>query len=217
MDNIQKIIGYTYSDASLLREALTHSSYVNENGGKSYERLEYLGDALVDFIVGEYFFTSFPNQSEGALTNLRKMAVCEEELCSVKCMQELSNHIIRGKGTSINDKIKADVFEAVTASIYLDGGLGEARKFVIRNVDLAPESLKERHEDYKSILTEIVRKNKKSISFEVISTFGPDHEKKYEVGVIIDGKRISSAISIGKKRAEQISAKIALSKLKEEI
>ena len=141
------------------------------------------------------------------------MAVCEEELCRATCMQKLSTMILHGKGTVVNDKIKADVFEALSASIYLDGGMSEARKFVIRNIDLVPESLKERHEDYKSIITEIVRKNKKTISFEVLKTSGPDHEKVYEVAVIVDKVVLATASAIGKKRAEQLSSKLALQSL----
>ncbi len=213
MIEAEKIIGYTFSDKSILDQALTHTSFVNENGGRSYERLEFFGDALVDFLVGEYFFEKFPSYSEGLLTELRKMAVCEEELCLANCMTKLSCFVRHGKGTAVNDKIKADVFESVTAGIYLDGGINEARKFVIRNIDLVPESLKERHEDYKSILTETVRKNKKNISFEVLKTFGLDHEKNYEVAVLIDGKIVATATSIGKKRAEQKASKLALQKL----
>ena len=213
MEQVEKIIGYTFSDKALLKKALTHTSFVNENGGRSYERLEFLGDALVDFIVGEHFFENFPNYPEGTLTELRKMAVCEEELCRATCMQKLSTMILHGKGTVVNDKIKADVFEALSASIYLDGGMSEARKFVIRNIDLVPESLKERHEDYKSIITEIVRKNKKTISFEVLKTSGPDHEKVYEVAVIVDKVVLATASAIGKKRAEQLSSKLALQSL----
>lgn len=214
MDNAQKVIGYKYSDVNLLVEALTHSSYVNEHGGKSYERLEFLGDALVDFIVGEYFFEKFPNYPEGELTSVRKMAVCEDELCVAKCMENLSEFVRLGKGASINDKIKADVFEAITASIYLDGGLENARKFVIRNVDLMPESLKERHEDYKSILSETVRKIKKTLRFEVLSTSGLDHEKTYEVGAYICDELISRAKSNSKKKAEQLASKLAIAKMR---
>lgn len=213
MIETEKIIGYTFSDKSILEQALTHTSFVNENGGRSYERLEFLGDALVDFLVGEYFFENYTGYSEGLLTELRKMAVCEEELCRAKCMTKLSQFVRHGNGAVVNDKIKADVFEAVTAGIYLDGGMSEARKFVIRNIDLVPESLKERHEDYKSILTETVRKNKKSIAFNVLRTFGYDHEKNYEIAVVIDGKTVATATSVGKKRAERKASKLALQKL----
>ena len=107
---IEEIIGYKFSDKILLVTALTHSAYANERGGESYERLEYLGDALVDFVTAESLYLKYPAFSEGKLTGLRKKAVCREALAEAKCMLNLSQHVRLNGATKMSAKIKADVF-----------------------------------------------------------------------------------------------------------
>lgn len=215
IERAEKIIGYTFSDKALLKTALTHSSYTHENGGVSYERLEFLGDALVDFIAGETLYLFHKGYDEGKLTSLRKKAVCMEALAETKCAEALAELVLKSNGLHLNERVRADVFESVTAAIYLDSGLENARKFVLRFLDLSPVSLDEKREDYKSKLLELSRKIKKDVSFETIDSFGPDHEKTFVVAVAIDGVRMATGEGIGKKRAEQQVAKIALKRLSE--
>lgn len=211
----EKIIGYVFRDKSLLECALTHTSYVNEHGGVSYERLEFLGDALVDFLVGEVFYLMHKGYDEGKLTSLRKKAVCKESLAEAKCTEKLVEIMKKGSGLRVNDKVRSDVFESVCAAIYLDSDITFARKFVLEFLDLSPFLLSEKREDYKSALLEIARKLKLDITFEVIDTFGPDHEKTFVVGVSTQNGRIATAEGMGKRKAEQQASKIAIKRLNE--
>lgn len=212
---IEEIIGYKFSDKSLLVTALTHSAYANERGGESYERLEYLGDALVDFVTAESLYLKYPSFTEGKLTALRKKAVCREALAEAKCMSKLSNHVRLNGATQMSAKIKADVFESVTAAIYLDGGFGEAKNFVLRSLDVLAESLDKKREDYKSVLLETAQKLDVRVEFDIIDEYGPAHDKTYVCAVRVSGKQFSVAEGTSKKRAEQSASKIALQRLKE--
>lgn len=212
---IEEIIGYKFSDKSLLVTALTHSAYANERGGESYERLEYLGDALVDFVTAESLYLKYPAFSEGKLTGLRKKAVCREALAEAKCMLNLSQHVRLNGATKMSAKIKADVFESVTAAIYLDGGFSEAKDFVLRSLDVLAESLDKKREDYKSVLLETAQKLNVRVEFDVIDEYGPAHDKTYVCAVRVSGKQFSVAEGSSKKRAEQSAAKLALQRLKE--
>ncbi len=213
INQAEKIIGYSFRDKGLLTTALTHSSYANEHGVYSYERLEFLGDALVDFLVGEAFYLFHKGYDEGKLTALRKKAVCKEALAEAKYVNELVELMLKGSGLRVNDKVRSDVFEAVTAAIYLDSGIEEARSFVLRALDLSPSSLDEKREDYKSKLLELSKKLKIELSFEVVDTFGPDHEKTFVVAVVSQGARIATAEAMGKRKAEQQASKIAFKRL----
>lgn len=215
IERAEKIIGYTFHDKSLLKTALTHSSYTNENGGISYERLEFLGDALVDFLAGEALYLFHKGLDEGKLTSLRKKAVCMEALAETKCAGELAEIVLKSKGLHLNERVRSDIFESVAAAIYLDSGLENARRFVLKFLDLSPVSLDEKREDYKSKLLEVANKIKSEIAFESIDSFGPDHDKTFVVAVNLNGSRIATAEGLGKKRAEQQAAKIALKRLSE--
>lgn len=212
---IEEIIGYKFSDKNLLVTALTHSAYANERGGESYERLEYLGDALVDFVTAESLYLKYPAFSEGKLTGLRKKAVCREALAEAKCMLSLSQHVRLNGATKMSAKIKADVFESVTAAIYLDGGFSEAKDFVLRSLDVLAESLDKKREDYKSVLLETAQKLNVRVEFDVIDEYGPAHDKTYVCAVRVSGKQFSVAEGSSKKRAEQSAAKLALQRIKE--
>ena len=211
---IEEIIGYKFDDKGLLVTALTHSAYANEHGDSSYERLEYLGDALVDFVTAESLYLKYPAFSEGKLTGLRKKAVCREALAEAKCMPELSRHIRLNAATQMSAKIKADVFEAVTAAIYLDGGFCEAKDFILRSLDVLAESLDRKREDYKSVLLETAQKLDVRVEFDIIDEYGPAHDKTYVCAVRISGKQFSVAEGTSKKRAEQSASRLALQRLK---
>ena len=212
--DIENIIGYVFRDKGLLTTALTHSAYANERGETSYERLEYLGDALVDFVTAESMFLSYPNYGEGKLTGLRKKAVCREALAEARGMEQLSRHVKVNTATQVSSKIKADVFESVTAAIYLDGGFDEAKAFVLRSLDVLAESLDKKREDYKSALLELAQKLNLRVEFDVIDEYGPDHDKTYVCAVRVSGKQFSIAEGTSKKRAEQNASKLAIQRLK---
>ena len=211
---IEQIIGYIFRDKSLLVTALTHSAYANEKGEASYERLEYLGDALVDFVTAESLYIKYPAYGEGKLTGLRKKAVCREALAEAKCVDKLSSFVRLNSSTKMSAKIKADVFEAVTAAIYLDGGFEEARAFILRSLDVLAESLDAKREDYKSILLETAQKLDVRIEFDIIDEYGPAHDKTYVCAVRVSGKQFSVAEGTSKKRAEQSASRLALQRLK---
>lgn len=211
---IENIIGYAFKDKSLLVTALTHSAYANEKGESSYERLEYLGDALVDFVTAESLYLKYPNYNEGRLTGIRKKAVCREALAEAKCMGELTNFIRVNSATLISAKIKADVFESVTAAIYLDGGFSEAKAFILRSLDVLAESLDKKREDYKSVLLETAQKLDLRVEFDIIDEYGPDHDKTYVCAVRVEGRQFSVAEGTSKKRAEQSASRLALQRLK---
>lgn len=211
---IEQIIGYTFRDKSLLVTALTHGAYANEKGEESYERLEYLGDALVDFVTAESMYLRYPSYGEGKLTGLRKKAVCREALAEAKRIDELAKFVRLNGSTTMSQKIKADVFEAVTAAIYLDGGFEVAKDFVLRSLDVLAESLDKKREDYKSLLLETAQKLNVRVVFDIIDEYGPDHDKTYVCVIRVDGKQISIAEGSSKKRAEQSASKLAMQRLK---
>ncbi len=210
---IEKIIGYEFVDKSLLVTAFTHSTYANEKGVSSYERLEFLGDALVDFVTGESFYKEYPNFTEGKLTAIRKKAVCRDALSEARDMDALCPFLRLGKNLSINPKIRADLFEALVAAIYLDAGFEKAREFVLSRLDIKVESLDRKREDYKSELLELAGKMKFKVEFVEVDEFGPEHAKTYVYSVMVDGKEFSHAQGTSKKRAEQSASKIAIQRL----
>ena len=210
---IEKILGIEFSDKSLLVTAFTHSTYANEKGVDSNERLEFLGDALVDFVTGESFYREYPNFNEGKLTAIRKKAVCRDALSEAKDVDLLCPHLRIAKNVQINPKIRADLFESVVAAIYLDQGFSRAKEYVLNSLDIKVESLDKKREDYKSELLELSRKLKFAVEFREVEEFGPEHAKTYVYAVVIDGKEFSLSQGTSKKRAEQSAAKIAFQRL----
>ena len=210
---IEKILGYTFKEKALLVMAFTHSTYANEKGVSSYERLEFLGDALVDFVTAERFYHDNPNFSEGKLTAIRKKAVCRDALSEAKDMDKLVGFIRLSKNLAINPKIRADLFESIVAAIYLDAGFERAREFVLSKLDIKVESLDKKREDYKSQLLELAGKMKFTVEFKEIEEFGPEHAKTYVYSVEVNGKEFSLSQGTSKKRAEQSAAKIAIQRL----
>lgn len=216
-------LGYEFKNKSLLETALTHSSYANENRGagvNSNERLEYLGDAVLELISARYIYDLKPAMPEGRMTRLRSELVCEHSLYAVAKELSLGKYLRMGKGEDKNGgrerpSILADATEAVLAAMYLDGGFDVADAFV-RRMLLNPESIKEKSaEDYKTELQELVQRNPNShISYELIGESGPDHEKMFTFRVCLNGQEIGKGTGHTKKEAEQSSAREALKKLK---
>lgn len=219
MEALEKRLGYTFKNKSLLLNALTHSSYANEvrNGASSNERLEFLGDSVLSIIVSKFLYTKFPDIPEGELTKLRASLVCEKSLCAFSREIGLGKFLRLGKGEDKGggrerDSILADAFEAVLAAMYLDGGIAVARKHVMRFI------LKELNhtddevfKDFKTALQEIIQRNpEESVSYILIGEDGPDHDKVFTVEVHLNSNVIGTGKGKSKKQAEQMAAKQAL-------
>ena len=201
---------YGISDNNpLLTIALTHSSYANEHNKEDYERLEYLGDAVLELVMSEYFYKN-TTLKEGEMTKRRSRYVCEEALDAYAKNIDLKKYIMVGEGMEANPTIIADVFEAIIAVIYLNNGLSKAREFIM---DIALPYIENNTvflSDYKSYLQELVQTTRKSVEYRVVKETGPDHDKIFEVEVLVDNIVFASGKGKSKKAAEQDAAKNAI-------
>jgi len=220
MDSLENNLKYKFNDISLLKNALTHSSYANEIKDKhsSNERLEFLGDSVLSIIVSEHIYEKFPTMPEGELTRLRSSLVCEKALCGFSRELGIGDYLLLGKGEDKGggrerDSILADAFEAVLAAIYLDGGMEPAKKHVMRFVlrELKYHSAEDSNKDYKTELQEIIQKNpEEAVTYFTIDEQGPDHDKVFTVEVRLNSNVIGVGKGKSKKGAEQMAAKQAL-------
>lgn len=219
MNELQEKIGYKYNDINLLKNALAHSSYANETKGavKCNERLEFLGDSVLSIVVSEYLFERFKNQPEGDLTRLRAALVCEKTLHKFALSIDLGKYILLGKGEEHTGgrqrpSILADAFEALIASIYLDGGFAPAKEFVLPFVvEALKHEMSDDIHDYKTALQEVIQKNpEEHIEYKIIGESGPDHDKRFTVAVMLNSNMIGQGTGKSKKQAEQFAAKEAL-------
>lgn len=217
MEQLQNNLGYHFKNPALLARALTHSSYANERRVDTgdNERLEFLGDSVLGFITAEYLFANHRDFPEGELTKLRAYAVCEKSLFSYAEEIGLGNYLKLGKGEErtggrTRPSVLSDAFEAVIAAIYLDGGMDEAKKFVLRFVVPYVEA-KPTFKDYKTMLQEVVQKNQgETLEYVLVSETGPDHDKCFTVEVHLNSNVIGRGVGGSKKKAEQNAAKEAL-------
>jgi len=211
---LEKKIGYVFKDQSLLELALTHSSFSNENKRSktdNYERLEFLGDAVLELSVSEHLYEHNRKMQEGQMTKLRASLVCEPTLAY--CAREafgLGQYILLGKGEEQTggrgrDSIVSDVFEAIIGAIYLDGGFEPARKFVNTFV-LTDMENKIEFTDSKTILQERVQEKGKTLTYELVEENGPAHDREYVVRALIDGVELATGKGRTKKSAEQMAA-----------
>lgn len=218
INELQQKLGYKFKNESILLRALSHSSYVNENHDickESNERLEFLGDSVLGFITAENFFKNYTDFPEGDLTKLRAAMVCEKSLASFARQIQLGKYLLLGKGEIVTGgrerpSIQADAFEAVIAAIYLDGGMDEARRFVLKYID---EAIRKHRSvrDYKTMLQEVVQRNPGEIvEYVLVGESGPDHDKRFEVEVHLNSNVIGRGIGRSKKGAEQEAAREAL-------
>lgn len=218
INELQQKLGYKFKNEAILLRAISHSSYVNENHDvckESNERLEFLGDSVLGFITAENFFKNYTDFPEGDLTKLRAAMVCEKSLASFARQIQLGKYLLLGKGEVVTGgrerpSIQADAFEAVIAAIYLDGGMDEARKFVLKYID---EAIKKHRsvKDYKTMLQEVVQRNPGEIvEYVLVGETGPDHDKRFEVEVHLNSNVIGKGIGKSKKGAEQEAAREAL-------
>lgn len=222
ISKFEEIINYTFEDKSYILEALTHSSYSNENKDYEFnERLEFLGDSVLSIIVSEYLFKEETSLPEGELTKLRANIVCEESLSDAAYEIKLGEHMLLGKGEEATGgreriSILADAFEAVIAAIYLDGGLESARNFVLKYMEnIILDSRKGKiFRDYKTHLQEILQgKGENNIWYKLVEEKGPDHNKRFVMEVGTNETVLGTGEGKSKKEAEQLAARVALKEL----
>lgn len=222
IEQFEQKIGYHFKEKGLLRQALTHSSYANEKHMKKFsdnERLEFLGDAVLEIVSSEFLYHNYPNLAEGELTKLRASLVCEPTLAF--CTKELSlgDYLFLGKGEDLTGgrkrkSILSDALEAVIGAMYLDGGFDEAKQFILRFI-LTDIEHKQLFYDSKTILQELVQAEyDEDLSYRLLAEEGPDHDKQFTVEARIGIKAISQGKGHTKKAAEQEAAYEALRKLR---
>jgi len=217
---LQDKIGYIMKNIELLSTALTHSSFANESKDKfrHSERLEFLGDSILSLIVSEYLYLNFPDVSEGNLTKLRASVVSERSLVNVASEIELGKYILLGKGEEGSGgrnraSILADAFESLIAAIYLDGGIEQAKTFVLKYVkEIVDENLNGKGiRDYKTELQEVLQQSSDlDIIYRIVEEYGPDHDKAFVAKVFHGNEVIGSGFGKSKKEAEQQAACSAL-------
>ena len=220
--DLEKAIGYQFRNISLLQNALTHSSYANErwhNSLLSNERLEFLGDSVLGMLVADYLYRTFPDRPEGELTRMRADMVCEHTLATAANRIGLGQHLLLGHGEEqgggrSRESILADAMESVIAASFLDGGLDAALK-IVKQFILVKVPVKKLHNaDYKTALQELVQQKKNQVlSYAMVGQSGPDHDKKFDVEVSLNGRVVGSGSGSSKKRAEQMAAKNAMERL----
>ena len=221
---LEEELDYTFKNKSLLTTALTHTSYANERKTMSNEKLEFLGDSILEFLSSIYIYNNYPKLKEGEMTKVRAQVVCEESLYKIAKKHNFNLYLNLGKSERIHGKenvkmaILADSVEAVIAAIYIDGGLEPANDFIIKNLkeEIKFASKNVGQKDYKTVLQEMLQKHgDANIEYKIIKELGPDHDKIFVSEVIYDGKILASGEGKSKKLAEMEAAKFAILKIKE--
>ena len=224
LHDLEKKINYTFKNFDLLKRAMMHSSYINEKRMQKYEcneRLEFLGDAVLELVSSEFLFLDMPKVSEGKLTKTRASMVCEPALAYCARDIDLGSYLLLGKGEDATggrerESVTSDALEALIGAIYLDGGFTNAKEFIHKFI-LTDLENKKLFYDSKTILQEIVQaKTDESIVYELIKEEGPDHNKSFTVQALIGDKAYGTGEGRTKKAAEQKAAYEAILKLKKE-
>jgi len=221
LERLEEILNYKFRDQSILRLALTHSSYANELRDKTSdynERLEFLGDSVLGIVISEYVYSEHPEFKEGELTKMRSKIVCESTLAEVAAELELGEYMLFGKGEALTGgrtrrSILADAFEALIAALYLDGGFEIVKPFIFAfmqdKINMAEKGLIV--DDYKTHLQELIQTKKENrIKYELMEEKGPDHRKLFRTAVKLNGNVIGIGEGRSKKESEQEAAKMAL-------
>lgn len=211
---LQQKLGYTFRDPQLLQTALTHTSFANEDRRhtRHNERLEFLGDSVLGVVVSEYLFNRNRQLPEGQLTRIRASLVCENSLYRFAMQLGLGAYLRLGRGEEKSGgrqrpAILADAFEALIAALYLDGGIEEARRFILPYIKAAHDT----EQDYKTRLQEVIQQNpEERVRYEVVDQTGPDHDKSFVVEVHLNSNCIGRGSGHSKKAAEQMAAREAL-------
>lgn len=221
LKELQEKLGYTFSDISLLKRALIHRSFGNENWeykNINNEKLELLGDAVLDLIVTEYLYRNFDLASEGELAKMKSMIVSEPVLADISSEISLGNYLLLSKGEELTggrerESILGDVFEALLGAIYLDSNLEISKKVALKYLEYKINHINENEDliDYKTILQEYSQRVYKIIPvYEVINEIGPDHKKSFEISVRVkENEILGVGVGKNKKQAEQLAAKKA--------
>ena len=222
LTKLEQGLGYTFRNKALLENALTHSSYANENRERHLpdnERLEFLGDSILGFVVAEYLYRNFPDKPEGELTRIRADLVCERNLAEAAATIELGSYLLLGHGEEQGggrkrDSIVSDAMESVIAASFMDGGFAAAKEIIDRLILSNIPKGRPRNFDYKTAFQELVqRKKDQQIHYELTGESGPDHDKHFEVEVLLNGRAVGRGVGSSKKRAEQAAAEAAIEKL----
>ena len=222
LSKLEESIDYKFKNIELLKTALTHKSYAYDNKVQSYEKLEFLGDSILEFVTSEYIYTNYQNLKEGEMTKVRAMVVCEESLSNVAKLHNFSDFLNLGKSEKLfnghaRTAILEDTMETVIAAIFLDGGIRAAKKFIINNlkkeIDYATKHVG--WKDYKTVLQEKLQANGDiKIEYIIIKESGPDHNKIFEVELRCEGKFLARGKGRSKKAAEMQAAQRALEGVK---
>lgn len=222
LERLQENIKYKFNNIELLKNALTHTSYAYDHEIQSNEKLEFLGDSILEFVSSQYIYKNYPKLKEGEMTKVRATVVCESSLYKVAGLHDFSDFLYIGKSeqhSKGNKKpaILADSVEAVIAAMYLDGGLEPASKFIIENLkdEIAVATQHVGEKDYKTMLQEKLQEHGKvKIVYRIVKETGPDHDKSFEAEVELNGKELARGKGKSKKMAEMGAAKKALEQLK---
>ena len=215
---LEKELEYEFKDKNLLKTALTHTSYAYEKKVESNEKLEFLGDSILEFVSSEYIYKNYPSLKEGEMTKVRASVVCENSLHEIAKKHNFSDFLNLGKSERASQKevrpaIMADSVEAIIAAIFLDSNLEEAKKFIIKNIAKATE-IATKHigeKDYKTVLQEILQQHGNvNIEYEIIKESGPDHDKIFTAEVKCNGKILATGDGKSKKLAEMEAARKAI-------
>jgi ribonuclease-3 len=227
-DNFEITLGFTFKDKSLLTRALTHRSYLNENPNLPYldnERLEFLGDAILDFVAAEFLYQHFPEMSEGDLTSLRAALVKGETLARFASELGVPPHLLMSRGEEAaggraRAPLLAGAFEAIIGALYLDQGFEAARQFVLRFAELESERIHHQRldRDAKSMLQELSQgKFQVTPLYRLVDTRGPDHAKEFTIEVVLKDQVYGRGTGKSKQLAEQDAARVALQALQDQI
>ncbi len=216
---VEEIIGYQFTDANIINKALIHAS-VADDSLDSNERLEFLGDAVLDFVICEYLYHEFPYLREGELTKIKSSVVSRDTCAEISDSLGLTDMLILGKGmngqTGLPSSVAAAVYESIIAAVYIDGGIDIVRQFILSHMKsiIADAKASAHQYNFKSVLQQYAQSEIASLpAYILLDEKGPDHSKCFEICVEIEGKRYSSAWGQSKKKAEQQAALFALEEL----
>lgn len=219
LEQLQKILGYQFSNRELLRKALTHKSYACELGLSVFnERMEFLGDSILSAVVADYLFHRYPDEDEGKLSQIKSQVVSRQSLGRWAKEQKLGSYFFVSKGEELNggrtrESLLANTLEALIAAIYLDAGYAAAKEFILCYL------VRQRRvviNDPKSKLQELIQSEYQTLpEYKIISESGPDHEKRFEIGVYLKKNLLGTGEGRSKKEAEVIAARKALKTIKE--
>lgn len=223
LENLEKNLQYKFNDINLLKQALTHSSFAYENKVRSNEKLEFLGDSILEFVSSEYIYKKYPKLTEGEMTKVRASVVCGESLSKVARKNNVGEFLYLGKSEKVSGgqnrkAVLEDAVEAIIAAIYLDGGIESAKKFIFDSledkIDKATKHVGIK--DYKTVLQEVLQKNGTvNIEYEITNEQGPDHDKTFYAQVKLDGKVLAKGEGKSKKVAEMHAAQKALQEMED--